>query len=134
MRKLCAAVLFFLGLATAALAQQSVVVPATMFSVPITGGVTSIIATGQPGKSIYVTAVDIIPTIPATFRFIQGTGALCGTNPGPDLTGSLIFSAGQVYLKGSGNGALWVLLPGNSLCIFITAGGPAPGSLAYAIF
>lgn len=116
-----------------ALAQQSVVVPATMFSIPITGttGTTALLVTGIAGKSIYVTGVTIIPTA-GTVQFIQGTGVTCGTGT-TNVTGALVFGASQFLVKGGGNGAFWALLPGNSLCIVVGA-GTAPGSLSFSQF
>lgn len=136
MKKLSIAFFLFLGLISTAKAQQSVVIPATMFSVPITGAINSpndlVLASGQVGKSIYVTAVDLVPAATAAVQFTQGTGANCSTGK-TTLTGSMVFSAGQTYMKGDGFGTFWVLLPGNSLCISIGT-ALAPGSLAYAIF
>jgi hypothetical protein len=131
MQRSIAALLLLLASVSAALAQQSVVVPATMASIPITGAASAILVPGLPGKSIYVTSVDIVPAVGTTVQFIQGVGALCSA--GPSLTGALVFSGGQTYFKGDGYGAVLVLAPGNSLCIIIS-GGIAPGSLAYAQF
>ena len=133
MKKLSVAFLLFLGLTSSLMAQQSVVVPATMASITIVGNTaTTLLVTGQAGKSIYVTAVDLIPVATSVVQFIQGTGATCGTGTS-NLTGSLVFSAGQTYLKGDGYGTFWVLSPGNSLCVIIGT-ALAPGSLAYAQF
>src|SRR6266478_3817984 len=119
MKKLSVAFLLFLGLTSSLLAQQSVIVPATMASITIVGNTaTALLVTGQAGKSIYVTAVDLIPVAGSTVQFIQGTGPTCGTGTS-NLTGSLVFSAGQTYLKGDGYGTFWVLAQGNSLCVVI---------------
>lgn len=128
-----ALLLAILGLAPAQ-AQQAVVIPATIASIPITGTVASaaILVTGQAGKTIYVTSVDLIPLATSVVTFTQGTGAACGTGT-TNVTGALTFSAGQVYSKGTGNGAVWALVQGNSLCITI-ATAVAPGSLAYSLF
>lgn len=115
-------------------AQQSVVIPATTNSIPIAGTIavqTQIVA-GVPGKSIYVTAIDLVPVPTSTVGFTQGTGTDCavGTTFVDAATG---YSAGQTLSKGYGLGAVWALLPGNSLCIIIQT-ATAPGSLSYSIF
>jgi hypothetical protein len=115
-------------------AQQSVVVPATTNSIPIVGTVAAatILVAGQAGKSIYVTAVGLIPIATSVVTFTQGTGAGCGTGT-TNVTGAMTFSAGQVLTLGDGYGAVWVLLQGNSLCITVGTAA-APGSLAYSLF
>jgi len=129
-----ALVLALVLLSGAAEAQQSVVTPATTAAVPIAGtiGGATVIVAGQPGKSIYVTAVAVIPVATAVVTFTQGTGAGCsgGTS---NVTGAMTFAAGQVLALGDGYGAVWALAPGNSLCVTV-ATAAAPGSLAYAIF
>jgi hypothetical protein len=44
-------------------AQQAVVIPATIVSVPVTGTIAgaTVVVTGAPGKWIYVTAVALVP-------------------------------------------------------------------------
>ena len=123
-----------LALASLAHAQQAVVVPSTMVSVPITGTIAgaTVIVTGVPGKSIYVTAVALVPVATSAVLFSQGTGAGCASGTA-NLTGTLTFAAGQTLTFGDGYGTVWVLAPGNSLCITI-ATAAAPGSLSYALF
>lgn len=133
MQKLWAVLFLYLGLGTAQ-AQQSVVVPATTNQISVTGtvAVATRIVTGVAGKSIYVTAVTIVPVATSVVTFTTGTGTNCGTNTA-NVTGAMTFSAGQVLAKGSGYGAIWVLPAGFDLCITI-ATAAAPGSLAYSIF
>lgn len=134
MKKLWLALfLICLGFAPAR-AQQSTIVPATMFSAPVVGGVTAgtLLITGQAGKSIYITALDLVPVATSVVQLIQGTGATCGTGSSAAL-GTMTFSAGQTLNMGSGNGAIIALASGNSLCIIITTAA-APGSIAWAIF
>lgn len=130
-----AAILFYLGLATAALAQQSVVVPATMFSVPIniSTATTTLIVTGVSGKSIYVTQMNIEAAGTGNIQYIAGTGATCGTNT-VNLTGTYTFTPQTGLSVGIGNGAIWPLPSGFSLCAVTSAAVGMQGSLSYAIF
>lgn len=135
MRNTIAALLLYLGLASAALAQQSVFVPATMASIPITvsTATTTLLVTGLPGKSIYVTAVDIIAAGTGNIQFIAGTGATCGTGT-VNITGNYNLTAQTGFTKAAGNGAVWALAQGLSLCIVTSQAVGMPGSLSYAIF
>ena len=131
MRKLLLALLL---LATPAWAQQSIYVPATTAQVSVTGTVAAAtkIVSGVIGKSIYVTAVNLIPVATSVVTFTTGTGTNCGTGTA-SVTGALTFTAGQTLNLGSGFGAVWVLPAGNDLCVTI-ATAAAPGSLAYSLF
>jgi hypothetical protein len=117
-----------------AAAQQSVIVPSTTVSIPITGTIAAatVIVTGQAGKSIFVTSVALVPVATSVVTFTQGTGAGCGTGTS-NVSGAMTFAAGQTLHLGTGNGTVWVLAPGNSLCITV-ATAAAPGSLSYALF
>lgn len=123
-----------LCLATSALAQSSVYVPATTNQISIAGTVAAStrIVTGLTGKQIYVTALLLAPTAGSTVTFTYGTGTNCGTGT-TSLTGALVFAAADVIVHGSGYGAVFVLPRFTDLCITI-AGTAAPGSLAYSIF
>jgi hypothetical protein len=140
MRKLCAALLVYLGLASAALAQNSVFVPATTASIPITistATTTKLVTnpgnTTGPAKSIYVTAIDIIAAGSGNIQFIAGTGATCGTGT-VNITGNYNLTAGVGFTKGTGNGVVWVVPPGLDLCAVSSAAVNLPGSLAYGVF
>jgi hypothetical protein len=135
MHKALAALLLFFGLASAALAQQSVVVPATMASVPITvsTATTTRLVIGVSNKSIYVTAVDIIAAGTGNIQFIAGTGATCGTGT-VNITGNYSLIAQVGFTKAAGNGAVWVVPQNLSLCVVTSAAVGMPGSLSYAIF
>jgi hypothetical protein len=115
-------------------AQQSVITPATAAQISIAGTVATItkIVSGQQGKSIYVTAVGLVPVSTSVVTFSSGTGTNCGTNTA-NVTGALTFASGQTFSLGSGLGAVWVLPQGADLCITIGTAA-APGSLAYSIF
>lgn len=134
MKKLgLALVALLLGL-TPAQPQQSVFVPATTNSISITGTVAAAtrIITGQAGKSIYITGINLIPVATSVVTFTYGTGTNCGTGTA-NLTGAMTFAAGQTLTTGSGNGTFLVVPAGNDVCITI-ATAAAPGSLSYAIF
>jgi hypothetical protein len=135
MKRFILASLLWLGALTAALAQQSVVVPATMASVPITitTATTTRLIVGVSGKSIYVTAVDVISAGTGNIQFISGTGATCGTAT-VNVSGNYNLTAQVGFTKAAGNGAVWVLTQGHSLCAVTSAGVGMPGSVSYAIF
>jgi hypothetical protein len=134
MRKALAALAIFLASVSAALAQQSVFVPATTNQIVIAGTVAAStrIVTGIAGKRIYVTALLLTPVATGVVTFTTGTGTNCGTSTA-SVTGAMTFAAGQEVNWGTGNGALLVLPAGFDLCITI-ATAAAPGALAYAIF
>lgn len=117
-----------LGPATAQLAP----VPATQASAPIAGTTASasVLIAGVPGQRIYVTSVDLVPVPTSVVTFTAGGGSACGTNTA-SVTGPLVFSAGQVYSKGNGAGAVWVLGLGLNLCLTISTAA-APGSISFS--
>ena len=133
MMKLLLAVLLSI-VSTEAWSQQSVVTPSTTNSIAITGTVatTTVIVTGVASKSVYVTSVALVPVATSVVTFTQGTGAACATGTS-SVTGAMTFNAGQVLTLGDGYGAVWALLPGNSLCITVGTVA-APGSLSYSQF
>lgn len=133
MRKLLLALLFCLAAVVPA-ASQATVVPATQVTIPITGTVATatVIVPGVAGQTIYVTGLALTPVATSVVTFTQGTGAACGTGT-TNVTGAMTFAAGQILNHGSGNGAVFALVAGNSLCITI-ATAAAPGVLSYARF
>lgn len=135
MKKLVLTLGLWLGLLSAAIAQQSVIVPATMASVAITisTATTTRLVTGITGLSIYVTAVDIIAGGTGGIQFVAGTGATCGTGQ-TNVTGNYSLTAQVGFTKGTGNGVLWVLPPSTSLCAITSGAVGMPGSLSYAQF
>lgn len=130
MTRLWAVLIFALGLGTA---QAQQLIPGTTNQISVTGTVAAAtrIVTGVTGKSIYVTAVALVPVATSVVTFTTGTGTNCGTSTA-NVTGAMTFSAGQTLTVGTGNGAVWVLPAGFDLCITITT-AVAPGSLAYAL-
>jgi hypothetical protein len=132
MRKLSAALLIFFGLASAALA-QSPTIPGTQRTVDITGtaGTTRVIP-GIAGRSIYITALLLVPVATAVVTISTGTGAACGTNNVP-LSGAMTFAAGDPIEYGTGNGAVFVAPVGQDFCIAVGTAN-APGSVSFAQF
>lgn len=130
-----AALLSAIALVQPAKPQQSVFVPATMASVAVTisTATTTKLVDGVTGKSIYVTAADIISAGTGNIQFISGTGATCGTGT-TNVSGNYNLTAQVGFTKGTGNGALWVLTQGHNLCAVTSAGVGMPGSISYAIF
>lgn len=134
MKRLVLTLLLYLWL-NPAFAQQSVFVPATMASIPITisTATTTLLVTGISGKSIYVTAVDIIAAGTGNIQFVAGTGATCGTGQ-TNVSGNYNLTAQVGFTKATGNGAVWVVPQGNNLCAITSQAVGMPGSLSYAIF
>lgn len=130
-----AALLCWLALASAALAQQSVFVPATTASTPIAvaAATTTLLVTGVAGKRIYPTAMILVVDGASNVQLIAGTGATCGTGT-VNVTGVMDFPIGTVLQMGTGNGAFAVAPPGLSLCMVTTGAVGHDGVLAYAIF
>lgn len=134
MTRIVSAALIWLLSVSLALAQASVVVPATTNQISITGTVATStrIITGDANRQIYVTALLLVPVATSVVTFTYGTGSNCGTGT-TSLTGAMTFAAGQVVNHGVGNGAIFVLPKGVDLCITI-ATAAAPGSLAFSRF
>jgi hypothetical protein len=129
-----ALVLFCLGLAPA-WAQQAVVIPATMATVPITmsTATTTRLATGLAGKFIYVTQWNIIAAGTTNITWVTGTGTNCATNQ-TGLSGTYQLTAQVGLVVGTGYGAVLVVPVGQDLCLTNSQAIAIPGSLAYAIF
>lgn len=137
MKKLSAALILLIGLATAALAQtgSSNVNVATQKSVAVTisTATTTKLITENGTQSIYITAVDIIAAGTGNIQFIGGTGATCGTGT-VNITGNYQLTAQVGFTKGNGAGVVWVVPPGLALCAVTSAAVAMPGSIAYAQF
>lgn len=134
MKKLSAAFLFYIGLASAALAQTAGGVPATMYSAQIAGTIaaqTKLIS-GAANKSIYITNLSLAPAATAVVTLTAGTGTNCGTNT-TNLTGAMAFASNGGVSFGSGYGATLVAPRGYDVCITIGT-ATAPGSIAWAIY
>jgi hypothetical protein len=87
---------FLLGLASPVQAQQAVVIPATIVSVPVTGTIAdaTVVVAGAPGEMDLRHGSRACPVATAVETFTQGTGAACagGTS---NLSGTMTFAAGQ---------------------------------------
>lgn len=133
MRKLL--ILLALLVGTPALAQQSVTVPATTASVPVTisTATTTRLIVGAASKSIYITAVDIVAAGTGNIQFISGTGATCGTGTA-NVSGNYNLTAQSGFSKGTDLGVVWVLPVAASLCAVTSQAVGMPGSISYAQF
>lgn len=136
MRRIGAAFLAFLWLANAALAQG--IFPLPSFTIPIAGTVaasTRIVQAPTSGagvsRQIIVTQYTLVPVATGSVLFTYGTGTNCGTGTG-NLTGTMVYSAGQAVSAGDGNGIILSVPGGNDLCITV-ATAAAPGHLTYTI-
>jgi hypothetical protein len=127
--------LLWLGANAPATSQSSVFVPATTATIPvvITTATTTLLVTGVVNQRVYVTAIDIVAAGTGNIQFIAGTGATCGTGT-VNITGNYNLTAQTGFSKGTGNGAVWALPLGFSLCAVTSAAVGMPGSIAYAIF
>lgn len=118
-----------------ALAQQSVIVPATQASVPIiisTSATTQLVALAT-GQSIYVTSWDVLSAGSGTIQLVYGTGTNCVTGQG-NVTGVYTLGTNVGLTKGNGNGAILVIPSGNALCATTVGAVVYGGSLSYARF
>ena len=113
---------------------QPVYIPATQSQIAIAGTVATAtkIVSGISGKSIYITAIALVPVATSVVLLTAGTGTNCGTST-TSLTGTMTFGAGQTLQHGSGYGAVSVLPQGYDLCITISTAA-APGILSYSQF
>lgn len=116
-------------------AQQAVTVPATTASVAVTisTATTTRLIVGATGKSIYITAVDIVAAGTGNIQFIAGTGATCGTGT-VNVSGNYNLTAQSGFSKGTGLGVVWVLPATFSLCAVTSQAVGMPGSISYAQF
>jgi hypothetical protein len=104
-------------------------------SVPInvSAATTTQLVAAISGKTIYVTAWDVIAAGTTNFTFEYGTGLNCagGTT---SLTGAYSLVAQFGAAKGSGLGPVLVVPAGNALCAVSSAPVQVSGSLAYTQF
>ena len=104
-------------------------------SVPInisTAATTQLVA-GVSGKTIYVTAWDVIAAGTTNFTFEYGTGTNCSAGT-TALTGAYGLVAQFGAAKGSGLGPVLVVPAGNALCAVSSSAAQVSGSLAYTQF
>jgi hypothetical protein len=97
-----------------------------------TAATTTLVALAS-GKSIYVTAWDIVVAAADNVTLEYGTGTNCGTGT-TALTGPYNLAANGGLTKGSGLGVLFKVPAGNALCIVTSAATQASGSVSYAQF
>jgi hypothetical protein len=104
-------------------------------SVPInisTATTTQLVA-AVTGKSIYVTAWDVIANGTGNITLEYGSGSNCGTGTAA-LTGTYNLAAQFGIAKGNGLGPVLVVPPGNALCALTSAAVGMSGSLSYTQF
>ena len=135
MKRLALASLLLLATLSASMAQQAVVVPATMAStaISVASATTTRLVTGISGKSIYVTQWNALSGGTGNITWVAGTGATCGTSQ-VSLTGPYNLTAQVGAVVGTGYGAVLVVPQGYSLCIITSAAVQISGSVGYAIF
>lgn len=97
-----------------------------------TAATTTLVALAA-GKSIYVTAWDIVVAAADNVTLEYGTGSNCGTGT-TALTGPYNMAANGGLAKGSGLGVIFKVPAGNALCIVTSAAVQASGSVSYAQF
>lgn len=132
MNKLIAALFILLGLASAALAQNTFdsSTQATSFF-NATQAITRVI-TAVPGKRIYLTQMTATGLDTAVVTISRGTGTNCGTGTVVILT--VTFStANPFFTSGSGASTLAVVGPGVDVCITV-ATAVATGWLSWSQF
>lgn len=101
-------------------------------SIPInisTATTTQLVALSA-GKSIYVTAWDVISGGIGNLTLEYGTGSNCGTGT-TALTGPYGLSAQAGISKGDGLGTVLIVPSGNALCALTSAAVQMSGSLTY---
>ena len=104
-------------------------------SVPInisTAATTQLVAAAS-GKSIYVTAWDVIAAGTGNIALEYGTGSNCGTGTAA-LTGAYNLAAQTGIAKGNGLGPVLVVPSGNALCALTSAAVQMSGSVSYTQF
>lgn len=112
---------------------QSPFIPTTTAHVALTNAPgTRLVITGVAGQRVYVTGISFLAAATATLRVIQGTGATCGTGTA-NIINTTTFTSQETVIMGSGNGALWALTAGNSLCTVVGV-ADIGGFVSYTIF
>ena len=104
-------------------------------SVPInisTATTTQLVALSS-GKSIYITAWDVIAAGTGNFTLEYGTGSLCATGT-TALTGAYSFTAQVGIAKGVGLGPVLTVPAGNALCAVTSTAVQMSGSVSYTQF
>lgn len=109
-------------------------------AVGITTAATTQLVALQAAQTIYVCGfaltISQVATTANTFKFVQGTGASCGTGTA-DLTGLFgaggITAAAPIFVESRGNGTIFKTASGSALCATtaIGASGSFQGVLTY---
>jgi hypothetical protein len=104
-------------------------------SVPIniSSATTTQLVAAASGKTIYVTAWDVIAAGSGSLTLEYGTGSNCGAGT-TALTGAYNLTAQFGIAKGNGLGPVLVVPAGNALCVLTSATAQMSGSLSYTQF
>ena len=104
-------------------------------SVPIniSAATTTQLVGAASGKSIYVTAWDVIAAGTGNITLEYGTGSSCATGT-TALTGAYSLVAQFGIAKGNGLGPVLVVPAGNALCALTSAAAQMSGSVSYTQF
>ena len=124
--------ILLLALAPTGALGQAFFTPTRSTAITIATATTTLLITGVTGKQVVVMAVDVLSSAAGTLQFIAGTDATCSTGSS-NVTGNYSLAAGGFLQKGDGNGILWALPAGNSLCAVTTGAGLFPGSITWTL-
>lgn len=105
----------------------------TSKAISIAAATTTEIIPLATGANIYVTAFDLVGGGAGNVTLVYGTGTNCGTGT-TALTGAYPLAAQTVLTKGNGLGPLFVIPPGNALCVTTSATAQVSGSVSYVQF
>ena len=116
-------------------AQWSGLAGACQYSVAIsTAGMgRTLLIAGATGTRIRVCGFSVVVSGAVTVEFDSGTGAACVVAP-VALTGAMSFIANSGLVSNSGQGPLWILPAGSSLCVNLGGGQQTSGWVTYDQF
>ena len=104
-------------------------------SVPIniSSATTTQLVAAASGKTIYITAWDVIAAGSGSIMLEYGTGLNCGSGT-TALTGSYSLAAQFGIAKGNGLGPVFVVPASNALCALTSATVQMSGSVSFTQF
>jgi hypothetical protein len=88
------------------------------------------VATGRSTATIYVMQYLLSASAAGTVQIEYGTGSTCGTGT-VNITGALQIAAGGNVQAGNGGGTLFVVPPGNDVCIASTGTASFAGHISF---
>lgn len=104
---------------------------ATSVAINISTATTTQLIALSSGKSIYITAWDVLAAGTGNITLEYGTGTNCGTGT-TALTGAYNLVAQSGIAKGTGLGAIYVIPASNALCALTSAAAQMSGSVSYS--